>query len=213
MSARRSDVRIVLSVQVASCHGAGHRKSNSAMTDYVLSMARGMGAGCWTRVRRRLAPVGIGCSRRTLTGWENAPISERDVDLGTHRGCRQSLDLEDLRDIVLVDTPTAVSSCATLLTGCRTGFARSSIRRLRSRERKPFDYLPDDGEGDRNWRGPWRWLRVPPRPASFSRSMRQTPPGWIVSARCTAVQLEAPAQISGACDDIAKKSDTFWLWL
>jgi pimeloyl-ACP methyl ester carboxylesterase len=68
-----------------------------------------------------------------------------------------------------------------------------------------FDYLPDNGEGDRKLavaRGDgWR---VPPRPASFF-AVNAADAAW-VDRQCTMHPLssfEAPAQISGACDGIA----------
>jgi len=68
-----------------------------------------------------------------------------------------------------------------------------------------FDYLPDNGEGDRNLAvahgDGWR---VPPRPASFF-AVNAADASW-VDSQCTMHPLssfEAPAQISGACDDIA----------
>ena len=69
-----------------------------------------------------------------------------------------------------------------------------------------FDYLPDNGEGDRKLAvahgDGWR---VPPRPASFL-AVNAADAAW-VDRQCTMHPLssfEAPAQISGACDDIAK---------
>jgi len=74
-----------------------------------------------------------------------------------------------------------------------------------------FNYLPDNGEGDRKLAvahgDGWR---VPPRPASFL-AVNAADAAW-VDRQCTMHPLssfEAPAQISGACDGIAT-SDTFW---
>jgi pimeloyl-ACP methyl ester carboxylesterase len=68
-----------------------------------------------------------------------------------------------------------------------------------------FDYLPDNGEGDRKLAvAHGDGGRVPPRPASFFAVNAADAP-W-VDSQCTMHPLssfEAPAQISGACDDIA----------
>ncbi len=68
-----------------------------------------------------------------------------------------------------------------------------------------FDYLPDNGEGDRKLAvahaDGWR---VPPRPASFF-AVNAADAAW-VDRQCTMHPLssfEAPAQIRSACDGIA----------
>jgi hypothetical protein len=68
-----------------------------------------------------------------------------------------------------------------------------------------FDYLPDKGESDRKLAvahgDGWK---TPPRPASFF-GVNAADADW-VDRQCTMHPLssfEAPAQISGACDDIA----------
>src|ERR1700732_5113425 len=44
-----------------------------------------------------------------------------------------------------------------------------------------------------------------------SRSMRQTPPGWTVSARCTRCRVLKRRRKSAASATTSQKSDTFWL--
>ena len=68
-----------------------------------------------------------------------------------------------------------------------------------------FDYLPDDGKGDRRTgRGPWRWLEGSAATGVGLRGQcgRRRLGGSSVHD-APAVQFEAPARISGACDDIA----------
>jgi len=179
------------------------------MTDYVLIHGACMAAGagracvaCW-----RLSAPGVHADadrpRRTLPPLEprrraSTPMSRmgQSHDLGgpaRHRPGR--------------GTPTAVSSHATSPTGCRTVFARSIYLDAFVPEngKALFDYLPDGGESLRELAvahgDGWK---IPPIPASVFASMRRTPPGWTVSARCYPLSsCEAPARLSGACDGIA----------
>ena len=121
-----------------------------------------------------------------------------------------SMIWEDLGDIVLVGHSyggVVVRHVADRMRGPDSLLAHLP-RRLRSRKRQSPFRLPARQRRGRpeTGSGPWRWLEssaetsvVPRRP------MRRTPAcRWIVSARCIRCpDFEAPAQISGACDDIA----------
>jgi pimeloyl-ACP methyl ester carboxylesterase len=132
----------------------------------------------------------------------------RDVGLDTHVADVANLMIwENLRDIVLVghsyggvvarhvadQMPDRIRSLIYL-----DAFVPENGKTL-------FDYLPDNGEGDRKLAvahgDGWR---VPPRPASFL-AVNAADAAW-VDRQCTMHPLssfEAPAQISGACDGIA----------
>jgi pimeloyl-ACP methyl ester carboxylesterase len=179
------------------------------MTDYVLIHGAWHGSWCWTRVRRLLAAGGHRVFTPTLTGvGERSHLLSRDVDLGTHVADVANLLIwEDLCDIVLVGhsyggvvvrhvadrMPERIRSLVYL-----DAFVPDNGQAL-------FDYLPDDGKSDRELAmahgDGWK---VPPRPASFF-AVNAADADW-VDRQCTMHPLssfEAPARISGACDDIA----------
>src|SRR5580658_1058121 len=99
------------------------------MTDYVLVHGAWHGSWCWARVRRLLAAGAHRVFTPTLTGvGELSHLLSRDVGLDTHIADVANLMIwENLRDVVLVGHSYGVSSYATSPTGCRTGFACSSI--------------------------------------------------------------------------------------
>src|SRR5258707_595747 len=140
----------------------------------------------------------------TLAGvGERSHLLSRDVGLDTHVADVTNLMIwENLRDIVLVGhsyggvvarhvadrMPDRIRSLIYL-----DAFVPENGKTL-------FDYLPDNGEGDRKLAvahgDGWR---VPPRPASFL-SVNAADAAW-VDRQCTMHPLssfEAPAQISGA---------------
>jgi pimeloyl-ACP methyl ester carboxylesterase len=179
------------------------------MTDYVLIHGAWHGSWCWARVRRLLAAGAHRVFTPTLTGvGERSHLLSRDVGLDTHVADVANLMIwENLRDVVLVGhsyggvvarhvadrMPDRIRSLIYL-----DAFVPENGKTL-------FDYLPDNGEGDRNLAvahgDGWR---VPPRPASFF-AVNAADASW-VDSQCTMHPLssfEAPAQISGACDDIA----------
>jgi pimeloyl-ACP methyl ester carboxylesterase len=180
------------------------------MIDFILIHGAWHGSWCWTRVRRLLAAAGHRVFTPTLTGvGERSHLLSRDVGLDTHVADVANLMIwENLRDIVLVGhsyggvvarhvadrMPDRIRSLIYL-----DAFVPENGKTL-------FDYLPDNGEGDRKLAvahgDGWR---VPPRPASFL-AVNAADAAW-VDRQCTMHPLssfEAPAQISGACDDIAK---------
>src|SRR5258707_11195840 len=124
------------------------------MTDYGLIHGAWHGSWCWARVRNLLAARAHGVFTPTLTGvGERSHLLRRDVGLDTHVADVANLMIwEDLRDVVLV--------------GHSYGgiVARHVADRLPDRIRSliylhafvpdngkaPFDYLPDNGEGDPN---------------------------------------------------------------
>src|SRR5580693_4255371 len=186
-----------------------HRKEYSAMTDYVLIHGAWHGSWCWARVRRLLAAGAHRVFTPTLTGvGERSHLLSRDVGLDTHIDDVANLMIwENLRDIVLVGhsyggvvvrhvadrMPDRIRSLIYL-----DAFLPENRNTL-------FDYLPDNGEGDRKLAvahgDGWR---VPPKPASFF-AVNAADAAW-VDRQCTMHPLssfEAPAQISGACDGIA----------
>jgi pimeloyl-ACP methyl ester carboxylesterase len=179
------------------------------MTDYVLIHGAWHGSWCWARVRRLLAAGAHRVFTPTLTGvGERSHLLSRDVGLDTHVADVANLMIwEDLRDIVLVGhsyggfvarhvadrMPDRIRSLIYL-----DAFVPENGKTL-------FDYLPDNGEGDRKLAvahgDGWR---VPPRPAS-AFAVNAADAAW-VDRQCTMhplSSLEAPAQISGACDSIA----------
>jgi len=145
----------------------------------------------------------------TLTGvGERSHLLSRDVGLDSH--------IADVANLLIWEKPTRRRPGRTFLRRFRRAPRRRPdagpdslahlSRRLRSRERQnPFRLPADNGEGDRNLAvahgDGWR---VPPRPASFF-AVNAADASW-VDSQCTMHPLssfEAPAQISGACDDIA----------
>jgi pimeloyl-ACP methyl ester carboxylesterase len=184
------------------------------MTDYVLIHGAWHGSWCWARVRRLLAAGAHRVFTPTLTGvGERSHLLSRDVGLDTHIADVANLMIwENLRDVVLVGHSYS-------------GFvARHVADRMPDRIRSLiyldafvpengktlFDYLPDNGEGDRNLAvahgDGWR---VPPSRRRSSRSMRQTPPGWTVSARCTRCPVLRRQRRSAAPATTSQTSDTF----
>jgi pimeloyl-ACP methyl ester carboxylesterase len=179
------------------------------MTDFVLVHGAWHGSWCWARVRRLLAAGAHRVFTPTLTGvGERSHLLSREVGLNTHvADVANLMTWENLHDIVLVGhsyggavvrhvadrMPDRIRSLIYL-----DAFVPENGKAL-------FDYLPDHGEGDRalamahgdGW-------RVPPRSASFF-GVNAADAAW-VDSQCTMHPLssfETPAQISGACDDIA----------
>src|SRR5258708_35438369 len=165
-----------------------HRKEYFAMTDYVLIHGAWHGSWCWARVRGLLAAGAHRGFTPTLTGvGERSHLLSRDVGLDTHIADVANLMIwENLRDVVLVGHSYS-------------GFvARHVADRMPDRIRSLiyldafvpengktlFDYLPDNGEGDRKLAvahgDGWR---VPPRPASFFAVNAADAP-W-VDSQCT----------------------------
>jgi pimeloyl-ACP methyl ester carboxylesterase len=159
-------------------------------------------------VRRLLAAGAHRVFTPTLTGvGERSHLLSRDISLDTHVADVVNLMIwEELRDIVLVGhsyggvvvrhvadlMPDRIRSLVYL-----DAFVPDNGEAL-------FDYLPDNGKGDRELAAVhgdgWK---VPPRPASFF-SVNAADSDW-VDRQCTMHPLssfEAPAQLSGACDDI-----------
>jgi pimeloyl-ACP methyl ester carboxylesterase len=179
------------------------------MTDYVLVHGAWHGSWCWARVRRLLAVEGHQVFTPTLTGvGERSHLSSRDVGLDTHIADVANLMIwENLRDVVLVG-----HSYAGIVVGHVADRMPDRIRSLiyldafvPENGKTLFDFLPDKGEGDRKLAGAdGEGWRVPPRPAS-SFAVNAADAAWVVR-QCTMHPLssfEAPARISGACDDIA----------
>ena len=152
------------------------------MTDYVLVHGAWRGSWTWTRVRRLLAAEGHQVFTPTLTGLgERSHLLSRDVVLDTHVADVANLMIwEDLRDIVLV--------------GASYGGAvvRHVADRMPDRIRSLVyvdAFVPE---------------KIPPIPASIFR-VNAADAAW-VDRQCTMHPLsrcEAPARLSGACDDIA----------
>src|SRR6266404_7087239 len=160
------------------------------MTDFILIHGAWRGSWTWTRVRRLLAAAGHRVFTPTLTGvGERSHLLSRDVGLDTHVADVANLMIwENLRDIVLVR-----HSYGGVV-------ARHVADRMPDRIRsliyldafvpengKPFSTTcPTTVRATGNWLWPMamagEFRRDPRRP---SRSMRQTPPGWTASARCT----------------------------
>ncbi len=145
----------------------------------------------------------------TLTGvGERSHLLSRDVDLDTHVADVANLMIwEDLRDVVLVGH--SYGGCVVRQVADRMPDRIRSLIHLDAfvpdDGKALFDYLPDHGESNRalamvhgdGW-------KVPPRPASFF-AVNPADAAW-VDRQCTMhplSSLEAPAQITGACDDIA----------
>jgi pimeloyl-ACP methyl ester carboxylesterase len=179
------------------------------MTNYVLVHGAWHGSWCWARVRHLLAARAHSVFTPTLTGvGERSHLLSRDVGLETHITDVANLMIwENLRDVVLVGhsyagvvvrhvadrMPDRIRSLVYL-----DAFVPENGKAL-------FDYLPDNGESDRKLAvahgDGWK---TPPRPASFF-GVNAADADW-VDRQCTMHPLscfEAPAQISGACDDIA----------
>jgi len=158
------------------------------MTDYVLIHGAWHGSWCWARVRRLLAAGAHRVFTPTLTGvGERSHLLSRDVGLDTHVADVANLMIwEDLRDIVLVGhsyggfvarhvadrMPDRIRSLIYL-----DAFVPENGKTL-------FDYLPDNGEGDRKLAvahgDGWR---VPPRPAS-AFAVNAADAAW-VDRQCT----------------------------
>jgi pimeloyl-ACP methyl ester carboxylesterase len=171
------------------------------MTDYVLIHGAWHGSWCWARVRRLLAAGAHGVFTPTLTGvGERSHLLSRDVGLDTHIADVANLMIwENLRDVVLVGHSYS-------------GFvARHVADRMPDRIRSLiyldafvpengktlFDYLPDNGEGDRSFRSPTTVLAPPPHCfASVSSSGLRRPVAMILAPACAsaiAVALPMPA--------------------
>jgi pimeloyl-ACP methyl ester carboxylesterase len=179
------------------------------MTDYVLIHGAWHGSWCWARVRRLLAAGAHRVFTPTLTGvGERSHLLSRDVGLDTHIEDVANLMIwENLRDIVLVRH--SYGGVVARHVADRMRDRISSLIYLDAfvpeNGKALFDYLPDNGEGDRKLAvahgDGWK---VPPRPASFF-AVNAADADW-VDRQCTMHPLssfEAPAQISGACDGIA----------
>ncbi len=190
------------------------------MTDYVLIHGAWHGSWCWARVRRLLAAGAHGVFTPTLTGvGERSHLLSRDVGLDTHIADVANLMIwENLRDVVLVGHSYS-------------GFvARHVADRMPDRIRSLiyldafvpengktlFDYLPDNGEGDRKLAvahgDGWR---VPPRPASFFAVNAADAP-WVDSqctmSRCPVLRRQrrsaAPATTSQTSDTFGRVAST-----
>jgi len=179
------------------------------MTDYVLIHGAWHGSWCWARVRRLLAAGAHQVFTPTLTGvGERSHLLSRDVGLDTHVADVANLMIwENLRDVVLV--------------GHSYGgvVVRHVADRMPDRIRSLVyldAFVPENGKAlfftcpirvraTGNWLWPMAMAgRTPPRPASFF-GVNAADADW-VDRQCTMHPLssfEAPAQISGACDDIA----------
>ena len=185
------------------------------MTDYVLIHGAWHGSWCWARVRRLLAAGAHRVFTPTLTGvGERSHLLSRDVGLDTHVADVANLMIwENLRDIVLI--------------GHSYGgvVARHVADRMPDRIRSLIyldAFVPENGKtlfdcpttarATGNWLWPMamagKFRRDQRRP---SQSMRQTPPGWIVSARCTRCPALKRRRKSAAPATTSQKSDTFWL--
>ena len=179
------------------------------MTDYVLVHGAWHGSWCWARVRRQLAAAAHRVFTPTLPGvGERSHLLSRDVGLGTHIADVANLMIwEDLRDIVLVGH--SYGGGVVRHVADRMGYRIQSLVYLDAfvpdNGKALFDYLPDGGNSDRELAvahgDGWK---VPPRPASFF-AVNAADADW-VDQQCTMHPLSsfvAPAQISGACDNIA----------
>jgi pimeloyl-ACP methyl ester carboxylesterase len=178
------------------------------MTDYVLVHGAWWGSWCWTRVRALLAAEGHRVFTPTLTGLaDRSHLLSRDVGLDTHIADVTNLMIwEDLRDIVLVGQsyggtvtrhvadrmPDRIQSLVYL-----DAFVPENGKAL-------CDYAPDGGKTHRELAAAhgdgWK---IPPPPASFFE-VSASSAAW-VDRQCTMhplSTLEAPAQLTGACDDI-----------
>ena len=185
------------------------------MTDYVLIHGAWHGSWCWARVRRLLAAAGHQVFTPTLTGLgERSHLLSCDVGLDTHVADVANLIIwEDLRVIVLVGH--SYGGVVARHVADRMPDRISSLIYLDAfvpeNGKAPFDYLPDNGEGDRKLAlahgDGWRFRRDQRR---SSPSMRQTPPGWIASARCIRCPVLKRQPRSAVPATTSQTSDTFW---
>jgi pimeloyl-ACP methyl ester carboxylesterase len=178
------------------------------MADYVLIHGAWHGSWSWTRVRRLLAAEGHRVFTPTLTGiGERSHLLSRDVGLDTHIADVANLMIwEDLGEIVLVGHSYGGAVARHV--------ADRMPERIRSlvyldafvpdNGKAVCDYLPDNGKTYRELAmahgDGWK---VPPPPVSFI-GVNAADAGW-VERQLTMhplSTLEAPAQISGACDHI-----------
>jgi pimeloyl-ACP methyl ester carboxylesterase len=179
------------------------------MTNYVLVHGAWHGSWCWARVRHLLAAKAHGVFTPTLTGvGERSHLLSCDVGLDTLIADVANLMIwENLRDVVLV--------------GHSYGgvVVRHVADRMPDRIRSLVyldAFVPENGKAlfftcpirvraTGNWLWPMAMAgRTPPMPASFF-GVNAADADW-VDCQCTMHPLssfEAPAQISGACDDIA----------
>jgi pimeloyl-ACP methyl ester carboxylesterase len=179
------------------------------MTNYVLVHGAWHGSWCWARVRRLLSAKGHEVFTPTLTGLgERSHLLSRDIGFETHVWDVINLLIwENLRDVVLVGHSYG-GAVVRHVADRMPDRIRSLIYLdafVPENGKAVFDYVPDHGEGDRKLaeaRGDgWK---VPPRRASFF-AVNAADADW-VDSQCTMHPLacfEAPARISGACDDIA----------
>jgi pimeloyl-ACP methyl ester carboxylesterase len=179
-----------------------------AMTDYVLVHGAWWGSWCWSRVRSLLAAEAHQVFTPTLTGLaDRSHLLSREVSLDTHIADVVNLMIwEDLRDVVLVGQsyggvvarhvadrmPDRIRSLVYL-----DAFVPDNGKAL-------CDYLPDGGKAFRELAAAhgdgWK---IPPPPASFF-GVGAASADW-VDRQCTMhplSTLEAPAQLTGACDEI-----------
>src|SRR3984893_1636199 len=216
MSARRGDVRHrFFHIQVASCHGADITKEHSAMTDYVLIHGAWHGSWCWTRVRRLLAAAGHRVFTPTLTGLgERSHLLSRDVGLDTRVADVANLMIwEDLRDIVLV--AHSYGGIVARHVADRMPDRINSLIYLDAsfpRMAKRFSTIcPITARAAGNWLWPTAMAgRLRRYRHRSSRSMRRTPPGWTVSARCIRCPVVKRRRGSAAPATASQTSDTFW---
>lgn len=179
------------------------------MTDYVLIHGAWHGSWCWTRVRRLLAVRAHRVFTPTLTGvGERSHLLSRDVGLDTHIADVTNLMIwEDLRDIVLVGHSYG-GVVARHVADRMPDRIRSLIYLdafVPENGKAVVDYLPDNGKNTRELAvAHGEGWKVPPAPASFF-AVNAADAAW-VDCQCTMhplISLEAPAQISGACDRIS----------
>jgi pimeloyl-ACP methyl ester carboxylesterase len=178
------------------------------MTDFVLIHGAWHGSWSWSRVRRLLAAEGHRVFTPTLTGLaERAHLLSREVGLDTHiADVTNLMRWEELRDVVVVghsyggivarhvadQMPDRIRALVYL-----DAFVPDNGKSL-------CDYMADGGNSFREQAAAvGEGWKIPPIPAAvFAVNAADT--AW-VDRQCTMQPLstfEAPARISGACDQI-----------